>query len=34
MRAIVPTVSPPTEMKLMIEMKVCFRFARRYFLAM
>jgi len=34
MRAITPTVTPPMEMKLMIEMKVCLRFARRYFLAM
>ena len=29
-----PTVTPSTEMKVMIEMKVCLRFARRYFLAM
>ena len=32
--AITPTVTPPIEMKVMIEMNVCFRFARRYFRAM
>jgi hypothetical protein len=32
--AITPTVTPPMEMKVMIEMNVCFRFARRYFRAM
>ena len=32
--AMTPTVTPPIEMKVMIEMNVCFRFARRYFRAM